>query len=149
VGYIGGRARIKERENAGIIKASGVCGTVLDLEAEPKSVSGRICQEILRGVYLGPIERRTRASGACNDEGVLGEGAQDSTGIVEKPEGTVTGVGDGRRNLQVLQSVDVNVRGRGLKGQAGDSGYEDRGGDEGYEGSTEGGREHRNLGGEG
>ena len=112
-------------------------------------MSGCIGQAIGQVTYLGPIERRARASGAGDDEGVLGEGAQDSTRIVEELEGTVTGVGDGRCNLQVVQSVDFDVGSRGPEGQARDSGCRDRGGDEGYEGSTYGAREHRNLGGDG
>ena len=146
---VDGSTRIEKSENAGIIKASDVCGTVLDLEAVPEIVSGCICQTIRQVAYLGPIERWARASGVGDDKGVLREGAQDSTRIVEEFEGTVTGVGDGRCNLQVLQSIDVDVGGRGLEGQARDSGDRGHGGDEGDKGSAEGVREHRNLSGEG
>ena len=102
MGDVDGSARIENSENAGIIQTSGVCGTVLDLEAESVSVGGRICQAIRQVVYLGPIERRARASGVGYGERVLGERAQDSARIVEELEGTVTGVSDGRCNLQVL-----------------------------------------------
>lgn len=37
--------RRENSENAGVIKACGVCGTVLDLEAETESVSTQICEE--------------------------------------------------------------------------------------------------------
>ena len=62
-------------------------------------------------IYLGAIERRGRASGIGDDERVLGEGAQDTTGIVEEFEGLVTGVGDSRGDLQVLQPINVDVGG--------------------------------------
>jgi len=36
VGDVDGSAGIEKSENAGFIKASGVCGTILDLEENPK-----------------------------------------------------------------------------------------------------------------
>ena len=149
MGDVDESARIEKSENARVIKASGVCRTVLDLEAEPESVSARVRQETRQMVYLGPIKRRTGASGVGDDEGVLGEGTQDSPGILEESECPITGVCDGSCNLQVLQSIDISVGGRGLEGQARDSGDGDCRGDEGDNVSTERGREHRNLCGEG
>jgi len=93
-------------------------------------------------IHLCAGERWARTGGICDGEGVLGEGAQDSTGIVEEFEGLVTGVGDGRGDLQVLQSIDINVGSGGLEGQAGGGGDGNRRGDEGDERSTEGRGEH-------
>jgi len=99
-----------------------------------------------RVVYLGAVERRARATGIGDAEGVLWEGAQDPTGVLEELEGLVTGVGDGRGDLQVPQSIDLVAWGRGLDGQAGGGRHDDRRGDEGNEGSTEGRGEHRGKG---
>jgi len=96
--------------------------------------------------HLCTDEGRTRAKGIGDGEGILGEGVQDSTGIVEKFEGLVTGIGDGRGDLQVLQSVNVDVGGRGLEGQARGSRDGDRRGDQGDEGSMKGRGEHRGEG---
>lgn len=63
------------------------------------------------GIYLGTGERGARASGIGDTEAILGEGAQDSTRIVEEFEGLVTSVGDGRGDLQVLQTIDLGVGG--------------------------------------
>jgi len=62
-------------------------------------------------IYHGVIEQRARASGIGDDQGVLGEGAQDSTEVIEKFEGLVAGVDDGRYDIQVLQSVDIDAGG--------------------------------------
>jgi len=43
--------------------------------------------------------------------GVFGKGVQDSTGVVEEFEGLVASVNDGRCDLQVLQSIDIDVGG--------------------------------------
>jgi len=101
-----------------------------------------ICQVNRRVIHPCADEGRARARGVSDGEGILGEGIQDSTGIVEKFEGLITGIGDGRGDLQVLQSVNVDVWGRGLEGQAWGSRDGDRKGDQGDEGSP-GGREHR------
>jgi len=67
---------------------------------------------LTRGViYLGAVERRAGTSGISDNEGVLGEGVQDTTGIVEEFEGLVAGVGDSRGDLQVLQPIDVGIGG--------------------------------------
>jgi len=65
-------------------------------------------------IYLGTVERRAGASGIGDAEGVLGEGVQDPTRVFEELEGLVTGVGDGRGDLQVPQSIDLAAGGRGL-----------------------------------
>ena len=85
-------------------------------------------------LYPGTNERRTRADGVGDAEGVLGEGVQDTTRIVEEFEGLVTGVDDGRDDPQVLQSVDIGAEGRGPDGQTGGSRDGDRRGYEGDEG---------------
>ena len=125
--------RMENGKNAGIIEAGGIRRTVFDLEAKTESVSTGIPRVTGQVIHLGAVERRARAVGVGDGEGVCGEGVQDSTGIIEEFEGLVAGVGDGRSNLQVLQSVDINAVGRGLEGQAGGSGYEGREGDEGDE----------------
>ena len=134
--------RSENGEEAGVIEAGGVRGTVLDLEAEAESISTYVCQVNRRVIHLCAGKRWARTRGIGNGEGVLGEGVQDSTGIVEEFEGLVTGVGDGRGDLQVLQPIDIGVWGRGLEGQAGGSGDDDRRGDESDERSTKGGGEH-------
>lgn len=68
-------------------------------------------------------------------QGVLGEGVQGSTGIIEF-ESLFTGVSDGHSNLQILQSIDLGVRDRRLDCQARGGRASDRRGDEGNEGST-------------
>lgn len=102
-----------------------------------------------RVIYLGAIERRARASGTGDVEGALGEGAQDSTGIIEEFQGLGTGVGDGCGDHQVLQSIDLDAGGRGLDGQVGGSRDDEDRGDKGDEESTEGIGEHCGEGGEG
>ena len=62
--------------------------------------------------YLGAVEHGARADNIGDDEGVL-----DSTGIVKKFEGLVAGVDRG--DLQVVQSIDLEVSGRGVDGEAG------------------------------
>ena len=98
----------------------------------------QVCRVTRRVMYLGAVEQRRRASGVGNTEGVPWEGVQDSPGIVEEFECLVTGVENCCGDLQVLQSVDIDVGGRGLDGQAGGSKDGDRRGDEDDEGSTEG-----------
>ena len=93
-------------------------------------------------IYPSTGERRARTSGIGDAEGILGEGVQDPTGIVEEFQGLVTGVGDGRGDLQVLQPVDIGAEGRGPDGQAGGGRDSDRRGDEGDEGRAEGRGEH-------
>ena len=92
------------------------------------------------------VERGSRASAIGDAEGVFGEGAQDATGIVEEFESLVAGVGNGRGNLQVFQSIDLDVGDRRLDGQSGGSGDGERTGGESNEGSTEGRGEHREGG---
>jgi len=106
-------------------------------------MSTRVCWVTRQVVYLGAIERRARASGVGDREGVLGEGVQGATGIIEKLESLIPDVNNSRGDLQVLQSFDVDVGGRGLEGQARDGRDGDHKGDERNEGSTEDGREHR------
>jgi hypothetical protein len=97
--------------------------------------------------YLGTAEQGARASGIGDVKAVLGEGAQNATGIVEEFEGLVTGVGNRRDDLQVPQSIDDGVGGRCLDGQAGGSRSGNCRGDEGDEGSAEVGGEHYDDGG--
>ena len=140
---IDGSARSENGKNVGIAEASSVFGAELDLETEAKSVNTQILRGRQTGViYPGTIERRASASGISDAKGIFGERVQDSTGIVEEFQGLVTGVGDGRGDLQVLQPVDVHGRGRGPDGQAGGSRDGDRRGDEGDERRAEGGGEH-------
>jgi len=136
VSDVDGSARIKNGELAGVIEASGVCGHVLDLETGTESVSTGVHRVTRPVIYLGTVERRSRARGVGNVEGVLGEGVQDPTRVVEEFESHVTDVGDGSCDLQVLQSIDVDVGCRGLESQARGSGNRGRGGDEGDEGSA-------------
>ena len=93
-------------------------------------------------VYLGADERRARTNGISNAEGVLREGVQDSTGIVEEFEGLVAGVDDGRGDPQVFQPVDIGVGGRGPDGQAGGGRDGNRRGDEDDERRAKGRRKH-------
>ena len=97
-------------------------------------------------IYLKATKGRAGASGASDAEGVLWEGTQDSTGVLEELEDLVTGVCDGRGDLQVPQPIDLVAGGRCLDCQAGGSGHDDRRGDESNEGSTEGRGEHRGEG---
>lgn len=98
--------------------------------------------------HWGAAERKARARGIGDCEGVPGEGAQNSMGVIEEFEGLLTGVGDGRDDLQAVQPVDVDVGGGGLDSQAGGSGdrrygRKDRGiGDKGDKGNKEGRGEH-------
>jgi hypothetical protein len=151
VNNIDGGPRIENGESAGLIEAGGVCGTVFDLEAETENMSAHVCRVDRRVIYLGTVERRVRASSIGDVEAVLGERVQDSAGVVKEPEGLATGVGDDHGDCQMLQSIDLGVRGRGPDGQAGGSRDGDGGGGEGDEGSTEGivRGEHCDEGGEG
>ena len=138
----------------GIIETSGIFGVVLDLDTETESISTRIFQIKRCVIHSGAIEGRLRATGIGDGKRVRGEGVQGSTWILEEFERLAPIVDDGRGDLQVPQSVDVNVGGRSLDGNSGsvgDSGGSrdsDRGGDEGNEGSTEGRGEHRGEGSE-
>ena len=92
---VDGSARIKNGKHVGVIKACSVCREVLDLEAETESMSIGVRWVARRVIYLGTVERRARPSGVCNNEGVLGEGVQGPTRIVEELKSPTTGVGDG------------------------------------------------------
>jgi len=152
VGDVDGSARSKNGVNAGVVKACGVRGAVLGLT---ENISTLVCQATRGVIHLGTVEQRARASGIGDGEGVVWEGTQDPTGIVEEFDGPVTSVGDSCGDPQVLQPVDMEVGGRGLDGQArgsGDGGggrYCDHRGDESDEKSAEGRREHRGEGREG
>jgi len=101
---IGGRTRSENGENAGVVKASGVCGTIVDLEVETKCMSTGACQAtcmIYHGAFK-PWAARASVGGVGDYKGVPGKGAQDSAGVVEEFEGLVASVGDGRCDLQVL-----------------------------------------------
>ena len=148
VGDVDGSARIENGKNTGILEASGVFRAVLDLE-EIESMSAHVCWVTRQKIHLGTFERRARTRYVGDGEGILGEGVQGPTGIVEKLEDLVTGVGDGRGDLQVLQSIDVDVGGRGPESQARGGRDDDRRNDKGEEGSTEGRREHCGERGEG
>jgi len=84
MGDIDGSARSENGENAGIVKAGGVRGTVFDLEAETQGMSTYVCQVIRCVNYPGAIERGVRTSGIGDGETILREGAQDSAGVVEE-----------------------------------------------------------------
>ena len=90
-----------------------------------------------------------RASGIGDVEGVPGEGAQNTTRIVEEFKGPVAGVDDGRGDFQVLQSIYIDVGGRGLDGQTGASRDGDCRGDDGDDRGAKGREEHCDVGGEG
>jgi len=60
---IDGSTRSENGENAGVIKASGVSGTVVDLEAETESMSAGVCQAT-RMIYHGAAEK-------CEEDGSL------------------------------------------------------------------------------
>jgi len=108
---IDGSTRSENDENAGVVKASGVSGTVVDLEAETESMSTGVCQ-VTRMIYRGAFKPwAARASEVGDNEGVPGKGVQDSLGVVEEFEGLVASVDDGRCDLQVLQSIDIDVGG--------------------------------------
>ena len=131
-------ARSENGEHAGIIEANGVYRTVLDLETGTESVSTHVRQIIGRVIYLGTGEQGVRASGIGDTEGVPREGAQDAMGIVEKFEGLIAGVGDGRGDLQVFYTINIGVGDRCFNGEAGGRRNDDGRGDEGDEGSTDG-----------
>jgi len=98
---IDGIARSQNGENAGVIKASGILGVVLDLDAKTERVSTQVCHVTRRVIHPGTIEGWLRASGVGDGEGILGEGMQGSAGIVEQFEGLPAGVDDGHGDLQV------------------------------------------------
>ena len=104
---IRGSARNEDSEDTGVIKADGVFGAGLG-SGNLKHEYARLPGKETGGLHWA-IEQGARASGIDDSEGVLGEGTQDPTGIFEKFEGLATGVGGGRGDLQVLQSVDLNV----------------------------------------
>jgi hypothetical protein len=70
---INGSTRSENREYTGFIKAGGVSGAVLDLEAETENLSTHAGQVTGRVIYLGAVKRRTRASCIGDVEAVLGE----------------------------------------------------------------------------
>jgi len=109
--------RSEDSENAGIIKAGGIYGAGLDLEAEIETVSTQVC-EVTRCVnYLCTVKRWASRAGTIGDtETVLRKGVQDPTGIIEEFEGLETGVGNGLGDFQLLQSVDVGAGGRSTWG---------------------------------
>ena len=145
---IDGSARSEDCESAGIIEASDVSGIVRDLmERESEALARAFAGHwtTTRTIHLCAVERGVRASGIGDGEAIFGERAQDSTGIVEKLEGLVAGVEDGRGDLQVLQSFDLDIWDRGLYGQARSSRDDNGRSDKGNENSTEG-RGHRTVG---
>ena len=96
-------------------------------------------------INLCTVKNRARTSGVYDAERVLGEGAQDPTRVVKKFEGFVTGIGNGCCELQVLQSIDLDVRGRNLNSHTGGGGNGDCRSEDNDEWSMEG-REHRSVG---
>jgi len=104
---IDGSTRSENGENAGVVKASGICGAVVDLGAETESMSTGVYQATCM-IYLGAVKQRVaRASGVGDNEGFLGKGVQDSAGVVEEFEGLVTSVDDGCCDLEVLQTIVI------------------------------------------
>ena len=71
----------------------------------------RVYQVNKQVIHLGAIERRAKARGIGNGEGVLRKGVQDPTRIVEEFESYFAGVDDGSGDLQVFQSVDIGIGG--------------------------------------
>jgi len=155
VNDIGGSARRENNVSAGIAEASGVRGAVIDLEAETTSVSAQVCQVTRRVIHHGTYERRVRASGIRDGEGVLGDGMQDPAGIFQEFDCLAPSVGNSRDDLHVLRSIAPQTEGRERDGQVdvdGDGrGSRDgnHGGDEGDEGGTEGRGDHHGEGAEG
>ena len=137
VNDIDGGTRSENSEGAGIIEAGGMCGTVRYLEAGTGNISTCVFRETRRVIYLGTVERGARSSGVYDAEAVFGEGAQDSTRIIKEFEGLIAGVDNGRGDLQVLQSVDLDLGGRGLDSQTGSSIDGNCRSDEGDESGTE------------
>ena len=131
-------------KNAGVIEAGGVCGIIINLEAENESISVHVFRATRRVIYRGTAERGMSAIGIGDDERVLGEGAQDPAGIVEEFKNLVAGVEDGHCDLQVLKSINLDIGGRGLDSQAGSSTGGDGRNDEDSEEGTEG-RGHCNV----
>ena len=149
---IDGSARRENSVSAGIVEASGVRGAVIDLEAETTSVSAQVCQVTRRVIHPGTYERRVRASGIGDGEGVLGEGMQDPAGIFQEFDCLAPSVDNGRNDLHVLRSIVLQAEGRERDGQVdvdgdgGGSGDGNHGGYEGDEGGTEGRGEHHGEG---
>ena len=80
---INGCTRNENDESAGVVKTSAVSGSVVDLEAETKSMSAGVFQAT-RIIYQGAVKPwAARASEVGDNEGVLGKGVQDSAGVVE------------------------------------------------------------------
>ena len=121
----------------GPLRSAACVGLYVASKWEPEALA-HVCREIRRVIYLGAVEQGARSSGIGDNEAVFGEGAQDSTGIVEEFEGLVAGVNNGRGDFQVFQTIDFDVRDRGLDGQAGSSTGDDGRSDEGNDSSTEG-----------
>jgi len=111
MGDIDGSARSENGGNGGVVQASGVHGAELGLKRGTEGMRIHTRRVTRRVIYLGAVERRAGASGIGDDERVLGEGVQDTAGIVEKFEGLVTSVGDSRGDLQVPQPIDVGIGG--------------------------------------
>ena len=87
-----GSARNENGEISRIIDVNGVCGAEAGLEAGTESISARIFRVTRRVIYLGTVERGARTIGIGDGEAVVGEGAQNSTRIVEEFQGFVAGV---------------------------------------------------------
>lgn len=100
-----------------------------------------------RVAHLRTPERRARATNTGDGEGILGGRAQDSTEAAEDFEGLATRVDDGGNDLEVRQSIDIDIGGRGLDVQAGGSRGGDRIGGDDSDDSTEGRSEHYDSGG--
>ena len=77
-----------------------------------------VCRLNEQVIYHYTDERWSEASAVGDVEDVGGEAAKDPTGFIEEFDGLVTDVGNGHSDLQVLQSIDVDVRGRDLYRQA-------------------------------
>ena len=79
---IDGSARVENGEDAGIIKACGIRGAVLGLDAEAESMSTRGYVANRRAIYHCTVEQWVRASGIGDVEGVPREGVQNTTRII-------------------------------------------------------------------
>ena len=84
VSDVDGIARSENGVGVGIIEASGILRAVFYLEGETESISAQFCHVTRRETHPGTIERRLRACGTGDGEGVLGERVQDSTGIFQE-----------------------------------------------------------------
>ena len=66
-------------------------------------------------VYLGTIEQGVGTIGIGDSEGVLREGAQDPTRIIEEFYGFVASIDDHCCDLGILDSIDLDIMDSGIE----------------------------------